>query len=346
MGGSSAAVVALLSLAAIPANAQLSAPLVDGAALEQLSDIKRAAQTLRLSSARRAQDGSALTLWRGHETQPVVSPEIAVDPFDRAVISWNTTGPATIELEVNGRWYVMGRWSDSPRSVAAPGVNTDTLELDQPASSFSFRVTPEDGGAVTLVAVTHWINGQRRALTRGPSPAWGRVLEVPRRSQASSGRDPAKICSPTSLSMVLEYYGFNKPTEEVAAGVYDRQAKLYGNWPFNTAYAHQVSGMETYVRRMSGLDELEQEIAEGRPVIISHWWNKGDLDHAPVSATDGHLIVVVGFTKAGDVVVNDPAGRRGNGGVRRVYKRAQLYKTWLGHAKGIAYVLRPASPGP
>jgi hypothetical protein len=89
---------------------------------------------------------------------------------------------------------------------------------------------------------------------------------------------------------------------------------------------------------MMGLEDLEAEIAAGRPVEISHRWEKGELDGAPISRTDGHMIVVVGFTKDGDVVVNDPAAKPGS--VRRVYKRAQIDKTWLMRGSGIAYVLR------
>jgi len=345
--GRLAAALAVLSLSgfAAPARAQTAGPFLEPGAADALSSIRFSAARLRAQATARVEESSALTLWRGHETQPVVSPELPVAPFDRAVISWNTTGPATIELEVEGRWRVMGRWGPEPRSVPAPGVETDTLVLARPAASLRFRVTPENGAAVTLVAVAHWMHGEKRPLTHGPSSAWGRVLDVPQRSQANGQPNAGDICSPTSLSMVLQYYGVDKPTEEVASGVFDHQANIYGNWPFNTAYAHAVSGLEAYVVRMSGLDELEGEIAAGRPVIISHRWQSGDLDNAPVSAVDGHLIVVVGFTKKGDVVVNDPAGRRGNGGVRRVYKRAQLYKTWLTRASGVAYVLRrPADP--
>ena len=317
-------------LAALPLRAQDLA-LADG-------DVR---SRVLISDARaQAQEAPHLVVWRGREARAFTSPSYAALPFDRAVLSWNATGAALFELEVdgNGKWNAMGKWGPEPRSVKGEGVEVDTLVLKTPAKSFRFRVTPEPGAEIALVAVTSWTKGEKNPLSPRPSPAWGRTLDVPRRSQSSSKEDPAKVCSPTSLSMILQYYGVNKPTEEVASAVFDRAGKIYGDWPFNTAYAHDAAGLEAYVRKFMGLEDLEAEIAAGRPVEISHRWEKGELDGAPISRTDGHMIVVVGFTKDGDVVVNDPAARPGS--VRRVYKRAQIDKTWLVRGDGIAYVLR------
>ena len=66
------------------------------------------------------------------------------------------------------------------------------------------------------------------------------------------------------------------------------------------------------------------------------------LSNAPVGATDGHLIVVRGFTQEGDLVVNDPAADpRKEQKIQRVYKRAEIAKTWLGRADGVAYLVAP-----
>jgi hypothetical protein len=288
--------------------------------------------------AQEVEQAPRLVVWRGHATASFLSPEFDALPFDRAVLSWNASGPAVFELEVDGQWRTMGKWGPKPESVSADGVNVDTLELKAPAKSFRFRFTPEPGTVVTLAAVTTWKRGEKNPFAADPSPAWGKTLDVPQRSQSTSEEDPAKVCSPTSLSMLLEFYGVSQSIKTVADGVFDHAAKLYGNWPFNTAYAAQAGHVEAYVRKFMGLEDLEAEIEAGRPVEISHRWEKGELDGAPISRTDGHMIVVVGFTKDGDVVVNDPAARPGS--VRRVYKRAQLDKTWLVRGGGVAYVLR------
>lgn len=279
-----------------------------------------------------------LTLWRGHAAQPFTSREYRVRPFNRAVLSWNCDGPAVFELEVNGTRYCMGRWGKRPHSETSRVVNVDTLVLKHPARAFRFYVRPAQGTTVTLIAVTHWQNGSRSICSRRRSRAWGMVLDVPCRSQFAERKDASRLCSPTSLAMVLEFHGVKLTTRAVAVGVYDHAAKIFGNWPFNTAFAHRVSGMEAFVCRGSTLADLEREIAAGTPVIISHAWRKGDLDGAPLPASSGHLIVVVGFTPKGDVIVNDPALRS----VRRVYERRQLHTTWLERGQGIMYILRPA----
>lgn len=320
----------VLAFAALPAAAQGRA----------LADGSEASRALIAQARAQTQQEPRLVVWRGRETAAFTSPSFDALPFDRAVLSWNATGPALFELEADGdgKWRIMGKWGPKPESVKGDGVDVDTLELKAPAKSFRFRFTPAPGTVVTLAAVTTWTKGEKNPLSLKPSPSWGKTIDVPKRSQDTSEEDPAKVCSPTSLSMILQFYGVNKPTEEVASAVFDHASKLYGNWPFNTAYAHSAAGLEAYVRKFMGLEDLEAEIEAGRPVEISHRWEKGELDGAPISRTDGHMIVVVGFTKDGDVVVNDPAAKPGT--VRRVYKRAQIEKTWLVRGSGVAYVLR------
>ena len=112
-----------------------------------------------------------------------------------------------------------------------------------------------------------------------------------------------------------------------------------GNWAFNTAYAATLVGGDSYVTRMRDLREAEDHIAAGVPVIVSVAFGRNQLAGAPISASKGHLMVVVGFEADGDVVVNDPAGAT-NDEVRRVYDRAQFERIWIAASGGTAYVIR------
>lgn len=189
----------------------------------------------------------------------------------------------------------------------------------------------------------------------------GAVLDVPRFSQmVHDGHYPQwggggeAWCSPTSTSMVLAYYDALPPAEDyawvpdghpapwvdhAARMTYDHGYDGTGNWSFNAAYAARLVGRAD-VQRLPDLRAVERLVADGVPVVISIAFGSGQLSGAPISASDGHLLVVVGFTADGDVVVNDPAADS-PAGVRRTYDRAQLERAWLSASTGTAYVLRP-----
>lgn len=159
-------------------------------------------------------------------------------------------------------------------------------------------------------------------------------------------------CSPTSTAMVLRYYGLgprgtalrwatvaDPQVDHAARYSYDSAYRGTGTWPFNTAYASRF-GTDAVVHRLPDLRAVERYIGRGVPVIASVAFGRGQLSGSPISSTPGHLIVVRGFTAAGDVIVNDPAGRT-NSQVRRVYRRAQFERAWLRGSGGVVYVIAP-----
>lgn len=197
--------------------------------------------------------------------------------------------------------------------------------------------------------------------------ARGRVLDVPTFSQEKHiGHFPQwdnggeAWCSPTSTSMVLAYWGAGPRHDETtwvtealpaetdpqvdfaARNVHDYTYDGCGNWPFNAAYAATRPRMRAFVTRLRSLTEAEEFIAAGIPLVTSVSFKKGELDGAGYG-TNGHLMVVVGFTRDGDVVCNDPASHllRDNSQVRVVYDREQFENVWVPHSGGIAYVIHP-----
>jgi hypothetical protein len=168
---------------------------------------------------------------------------------------------------------------------------------------------------------------------------WRRRLLVPFRSQRDEPADVAgRICSPTSLAMVLAYRGVDVPTAEVAAAAFDAAHDIYGNWPRNVqaAYSFGVSG---YLTRFVCWTDVEWMIAVRQPIIASIAVQEGQLHGAPYTRTDGHLLVITGFDENGDVCVNDPAATDAHSG-QTVYKRAEMQTVWLDRG-GTAYVLLP-----
>ena len=56
--------------------------------------------------------------------------------------------------------------------------------------------------------------------------------------------------------------------------------------------------------------------------------------------TNGHLMVIVGFTADGDLIINDPADNS-NAAVRTVYTRENFESVWQRSTGGMSYVYHP-----
>ena len=83
-----------------------------------------------------------------------------------------------------------------------------------------------------------------------------------------------------------------------ARHTYDLNYDGTGNWPFNTAYAGRF-GLDGFVTRLRSLNEAEKFIAAGIPLVLSAVVRQErDPGRCPTS-TNGHLLVLVGFTAAG-----------------------------------------------
>ncbi len=316
-------------------------------------------------------DAAIEHVWR-YESPTVVSP---ID-FNEALPSWNIDAPDgtgfVVELRV-GRsgqrmwspWLEVGEWGTvPPRDARERLIEFDhgKIDVDYLSSerrwdraqlrvdAFARRATSDTAKRAREVSIARLslATSDRTGLPTATRPkidvpdapaanAWKRRLDVPYRSQrVEDAAIASRICSPTSVAMVMAYRGVDKPTAEVAARAYDAAHDIYGNWPraVQTAYSYGVPG---HVRRFASWREVEAEIARGQPLIISIAVKKGQLTGAPYPSTDGHLLVLTGFDARGDVEVNDPAAREGTPG-RRVYRRSELETVWLGRG-GTAYVL-------
>lgn len=305
------------------------------------------------------------------ETWICTSPEFdARAPWNELILSWNArhTNHQGLRAEARAIWsdhasrfYTLGIWSSDPASHPRESVNgqkdddgkvaTDTLELRKPATRWQVRLTL-DGGAtaasIAFLGVSLADTSRAGAAAWTNRLAWGQSLEVPRKSQVDYPGGAQSWCSPTSLSMVLNYWSqrLNRPdlawdVPEVVKGVFDPQWPGTGNWPFNTALAGWFPGMRAYVTRLDDVSELEGWIAAGIPVVASVSY---DRLQGRTTIGNGHLIVVSGFTESGDVVVNDPGTRLSN--VRRTFARSRFVQGWA-VSKNTVYVIHPeATPAP
>jgi hypothetical protein len=335
--------------------------------------LKKGALVLKAPSKSRRYHGKTYDV--GSWTSSVVSPGFA---FTQLVASWSAATPRNSWVEVRvkvsgGHWMVLGRWASSDKHVrrtsvpgqsdAAGRVDVDTWKAASSASSYQLQIRlMRRAGARSASPSVSFVGAMVSRVSgvpavSAPGPARGIVLPVPAYSQmvhrgefSQYGGGGEAWCSPTSTAMVLGYYGrlpsassyawvghrTDPWVDEVARRTYDAAYEGTGNWPFNTAYAAS-RGLSAFVTRLRSLTEAES-------------FSSGELSGAPISSTAGHLLVVVGFTSSGDVVVNDPAASTASG-VRRTYDRAQFERAWLGGSGGTAYLIHdaahplPSSPG-
>lgn len=260
-------------------------------------------------------------------------------------------------------WYRLGEFRSAGGSASFAGqeddlarVEIDTLKLKKRADAFRYRVVLGATGSYSpvlrLVSAAYTDSGagydEKAAAAvlkpRSAKPeAWGRTLEVPEYSQMAEQPKYARdICSPVALSMALGYWGVTVAPIEAASGVYDSSEQIYGNWFFNTAYAG-LKGFDSFPARMNSVSEAEAEIAAGRPVIASITYGPGELENSPIKRTKGHLVVIRGFDKKGNFVVNDPAAPDRKS-VERVYRRDEFSRAWLKNKYGTAYKIYPRFP--
>jgi hypothetical protein len=276
--------------------------------------------------------------------------------------------------DVLGRWTSGDRFlkrTSVPRQdddLARVNVDTWATASADGLASYQLRVSLlRRSGASTkspsldgVGAVATRLPATTAVTASKPGVARGVVLDVPRYSQmVHEGHSPQwggggeAWCSPTSTSMVLGYYdALPQPSayswvpqrhvdpwvDHAARATYDHAYDGTGNWPFNTAYAAPLAG-HAFVTRLASLRQAEKLIKAGIPVVASISFAAGGLDGAPISSTNGHLLVIVGFTEEGDVVVNDPAAPTA-ATVRRTYERGQFEQAWLPTSGGLAYVIR------
>jgi hypothetical protein len=305
----------------------------------------------------------------GQATSPIVTTGFA---FTEAIASWNADTPAGswIETQISARfgtrwtkWYNLGIWAADEstikrHSVKLQGDNdgfvaVDTLVLvnkKESADAFQLKVRLfSTNGAIPSIrnmAVTFSTTASKPdTLPAGNQALWGKTLNVPQCSQMVYPDGGEVWCSPTSTSMVLGYWGWMPgPCEpRVRAtkdGVFDWIYDGHGNWPFNTAFA-AAQGMEGYVARFTSLAQAEPWIASGVPVVMSVAWKQGDITGSTIPSTNGHLLVLVGFDRSGNPIINDPAAAS-NDTVQVTYLRSEFEPLWLSSSGGTVYLIYPS----
>ena len=297
-----------------------------------------------------------------------ISEEIGTEDFTSLILTWNSKTPENTYVEVLARAYIVerdgraGSWSeylswgiwgtsikssskDSECEIAK--IDTDVFVVKDKVNSVGKKIqikvnlySADLKSTPTLSQLTATFidnNKSKEVLTDNAEKIYyEKILETQCFSQYEREESIAsRICSPTSLTMVLNRMGENLIVEDVAWNCYDYKYDGFGNWAFNVAFAGSL-GYEAYIEYGS-FESLQREISKGYPVVVSVKYTNDInnkeypyIENSPLT-TSGHLIVVCGIevNNSGEVyiVVNDPAGKN-NESVRRKYKLNEFLIAW------------------
>jgi hypothetical protein len=220
-------------------------------------------------------------------------------------------------------------------SVAGPlSVDVDELRVSPPADALRLRVrcrpSPPERWLASLSAAGD------DPVEAGTPPGAGVRVDVPELSQMVEDRAiAARICSPTSVAMVLGYWGRADGAAAVAADAFHRGTDKYGVWPA-AIRAGAARGLAGYLLRFPDWSAAAWCLARGMPIVASIRYGPGELTGAPMESTTGHLVVLTGY-EDGVVLVNDPAAPDATTVPRR-YRRDHFTRAWL-ERTGVGYIL-------
>ncbi|MEO1534946.1 MAG: C39 family peptidase, partial [Planctomycetota bacterium] len=280
------------------------------------------------------------------------------EPFTHALVSFNADVPrgAGVQAEVAvpdgdgwSPWMMIADWGEVPRERLTPTrwsggrIMIDELIADQPLARLRVRVRgfAGSGGAAMPVLDRVDVVVSRRAPERVLDAAAGRDVRVETPFRPCEIKDDdglaSRLCSPTSLAMLLAQRGARPAYGELIGSVYDARHDLYGVWPraIQAAYAFGVPGR---LHRFGDWAEVRDHLSSVGPIAISMRAAEGEVRGMGYDASDGHIVVLTGLTALGDAVVLDPAfGTEDE--ARRVYPADDLSEVWLRRSRGTAYIL-------
>jgi hypothetical protein len=232
-----------------------------------------------------------------------------------------------------------GAFADLPTSAHGLVCDVDVYTAADPIERVRLRIrvgAPD----VRALAASPWM-ATLSASDLAPS-ASGTIplpvarIPVPALSQLEAPSEIAmRICSPTSVAMVLAHWGAPAPPVVLADDVFHAATDSYGIWPAAVRAAGR-RGVAGYLLRFPHWSSAAWCLERKLPIIASVRYAAGELTDAPLAETSGHLVVLTGCDRT-HVFVNDPVAPTA-AEVPRRYALAEIERVWIDRA-GVGYVL-------
>jgi len=256
-----------------------------------------------------------------------------IDPFSQLIFSWNSFRPKkghfTFYIKSRdavtkkwGTWHKMTQWgANIQKSCFSSDQKTKYMYVRLESvcknllDGFRLKIDVQKGADLGLLrgffVCTSDFNKFScekigKNLYNLPSVKLSHVAKKSQR--ALDHPDSARLCSPTSCSMLSEFFSqhFVDPVD-FAKKSFDQGLNAYGSWPFNVAHAFEIckGGALFYTSRLNSFAELHKKLIQKVPVVVSV---RGYIEGAQKNYKHGHLMVVIGWdAKKREVLCHDPA---------------------------------------
>lgn len=285
----------------------------------------------------------------------ITTPPIEVPQgFRRAIPSWNLLqaegSSYRIEFRArnaNGCW---SSWFSSEPSMPSQNERTGTRirwDIDQllsedtlTAFQLNVHLSRESVRQSSPALRTLYLASMRPSRSgsdvpvKAPEPVTPIPLPFVYQHDLDS-RIGGQICSPTSVTMVLQGAGIQVAPLEVARWAFHPKHGIYGVWPLAVHAAYQL-GMKGWVQFINGWPQAVRYLKKGIPMVASIAFSEGELKEPPYPPTEGHLLVLLGVDDQGRPITHDPHLPEERGAFLR-WNPEDFSKAWFGHG-GVAYV--------
>lgn len=237
--------------------------------------------------------------------------------------------PDPNELAV-GQTLTIGLADIATTPATIPTDNPPPVTLNDPYFPHyaSFAIDPE---GIVIRTLSH----VPPSPPTPPTPPTTAIISAPYHNQFDGTIWAESNCGPTTLAMALGALGVTADQLTLRT-VADRQMGAHNpnngtTWESLAYAAHQygvsTDGLYTTGRSLRSwtLDDLKNELAQGRPVmLLVRFW---DLpDHLQSTFAGDHYILALGFDQDGNLIYHDSA-MHGDGSYRTI-SPARLMKAW------------------
>ncbi|HPN36716.1 MAG TPA: C39 family peptidase [bacterium] len=298
----------------------------------------------------RSSDGKSLTMADGAtDAMIILKPQNSPHPWNLGLPSWNGTAPGdsggfrvSVRIPYLSGWSTWldgGYWKDDfwptvKRTAFGGGmVDIDFIKLDAFTATWQYAVQFKRKSASvaspTLSRLSFFASDSRTTETvdhtalLADKPAAIFIATTFLAQRNVSAEFGGRICSPTTVAMILKSYHIQVDPLQFALDTYDPYYDIFGGWPRVVQNASEY-GVIGDVVRIRSWSQARDVLARGGRLAMSI----GEPLYG------GHLVMLAGFTANGDPIVHDPA--RANDGYGHVFNKSDLSQAWFDKG-GVAY---------